>query len=394
MRQAREAGFTGLTGARRLAVQSSSRARAPAGGRRRRLGTARGLRRPREVAGQASDRFASGWPVPARRLRSASCSRQRIIVGQRLHARLWLDVHDLVAALFQLGEQGRQRLRRRGVDVVKEDDALAPGREVSHDPLVTAAASLVSKSLLSMSMEKCGEMPAAAGSRARRRCPSDRETERRGRPACPTPAVRRSSPFRSPPGPCSGDRACRLPCDQVWVATVWPRRATSLTISGSAKRHPADHEEGRLGAVRGQRLENGPGAGARGAVVEGQHDLAVPQQAAPLYSAPNCGPCDVSMVTVRDTPSLPASGAQASWPRAGCRRPTARTRRAPRAEGAHHCTHRSKFPLAAKGLQRSADVPPANVLYLAASRASRPCTCYNSRAEKTVAGGHQGGNWR
>ena len=32
----------------------------------------------------------------------------------------------------------------------------------------------------------------------------------------------------------SGVSACRLACDQVWVPTVWPRRAYSFTISGSA----------------------------------------------------------------------------------------------------------------------------------------------------------------
>ena len=61
--------------------------------------------------------------------------RRLIPLRDRGHGRLRAHVHDLVALLLELIEQGRQRLGGRLLEVVHQDDALALPLELGHHRL-------------------------------------------------------------------------------------------------------------------------------------------------------------------------------------------------------------------------------------------------------------------
>ena len=211
-------------------------------------------------------------------------------LGNRRGLRLRLHVHDAVALGLQLGQQARQRPRRRGLDVVEQDDALsasAPGRPSPCDARCRGRGSgspCCPRRWRRCAMwRSCRWMVMDLGSRRK----GKRKNGAIGLPiACCTALKPSSISARA----LSGVSACRLACDQVCVPTVCPRRAYSLHHLRIGDGHAPDDEEGRLGAMRGKGVEHGHGVGAQRPVVEGQHHLAVGKKARLLVLEAKEGP--------------------------------------------------------------------------------------------------------
>ena len=81
---------------------------------------------------QVSERLASGWSATVARRLSNSCSSLASNSAIVVASAFGCDVHDAVALGLQLRQQARQRPRRRGMDVVEEDDALLRPRQIGH----------------------------------------------------------------------------------------------------------------------------------------------------------------------------------------------------------------------------------------------------------------------
>ena len=64
----------------------------------------------------------------------------------------------------------------------------------------------------------------------------------------------------------------------LWVPMVWPASRSLRTPSGKLRRHPADREEGRLDALRGEDLQDLIAVARQRTVVERQHHLVISER--------------------------------------------------------------------------------------------------------------------
>ena len=141
----------------------------------------------------------------------------------------------------------------------------------------SAAASRISKSRLSMSIEKVAICLPSRWRREKAEIPEIREAEERGD---------RLAERLLHGAEAQLDLRLHLILRQAIKPDVRPRvRGDGVTLGGHllhrlgiGNRHAADHEKGCLGAVGRQRLENCPGGAARRTVVESDHHLAVGEQ--------------------------------------------------------------------------------------------------------------------